>query len=190
MWQLKRPPPQAWLASDEVFTVDELDRIEKLGDASKIEAVIGPSHEVNKAHRDSHILWLPPSVETQWVFEIIEDALYQVNKHFQLDLKFLQDLQFTEYGASGKFGAHVDEGYGYHKDHRRILSMSLQLSEPEAYEGGELLLYPSSLTPVRTPKRRGLVSFFRSHVLHEVTPVTQGTRKSLVAWATGPRENT
>ena len=189
MWRIKLSPPQAWVASDAVFSSDELNRIADLGAATKVKATVGSDGEVNTSHRDSNICWLPPSAETQWLYEIIEDAFYQVNKHFHLDLKFINDLQFTEYDAAGKFGSHVDEGYGYHKEHRRILSMSVQLSEPDDYDGGELLLYPQSLTPVRTPKQRGLVSFFRSHVIHEVMPITRGTRKSLVAWATGPGEN-
>lgn len=190
MWPIKLSPPQAWIASDAVFTTAEIDRIVTAGGAPQDKATVGMNNATNLAYRDSNIRWLPPSSETQWLYEIIEDAFYQVNKHFHLDLKFIGDLQFTEYDAAytGKFGAHVDEGYGYHKA-RRILSMSVQLSEPEEYDGGELLLYPQSLTPVRTPKQRGLVSFFRSHVIHEVTPITRGTRKSLVAWATGPGES-
>lgn len=189
MWPIKLPPPQAWVASDAVFSVAEIDRIVMAGGAPQDKATVGANNATDLAYRDSNIRWLPPSPETQWLYEIIEDAFYQVNKHFHLDLELINDLQFTEYDAAytGKFGAHIDEAYGYHKDHRRILSMSVQLSEPDEYDGGELLLYPASLSPVTTPKRRGLASFFRSHVIHEVTPVTRGVRKSLVAWACGPK---
>lgn len=190
MWCIEQLPPQAWVASDAVFSPGDLDRIVCLGGAEKIKATVGTDPKdarIDTSHRDSNILWLPPSPETQWLYEIIENAFYHINRHFHFDLAAINDLQFTEYDAAGKFGAHIDEGYGYHKEHRRILSMSVQLSEPDEYDGGELLLYPASLSPVTTPRQRGLASFFRSHVIHEVTPVTRGVRKSLVAWACGPK---
>ena len=68
----------------------------------------------------------------------------------------------------------------------RKLSFSVQLSDPDDYKGGDLLLKISS-DPTQVKKTRGTVIFFPSYVLHEVTPVEQGVRKSLVGWVTGPR---
>jgi predicted 2-oxoglutarate/Fe(II)-dependent dioxygenase YbiX len=39
---------------------------------------------------------------------------------------------------------------------------------------------------LRMRKQRGFVVAFPSWTLHQVTPVTQGNRQSLVAWITGP----
>ena len=39
---------------------------------------------------------------------------------------------------------------------------------------------------VNVRKQRGLIAVFPSYVLHQVTPVTQGSRQSLVAWISGP----
>jgi PKHD-type hydroxylase len=187
LWRIPPTPPQAWLASHEVFTVEDLDRIDTLDTVQKDVAKVGNSNRQGVApkHRDSRISWIEPSAETEWLFHILGDAIGQIDRHFHLGPTFIHPLQLTEYDASyeGHFAAHVDEGYGVPNPHRRILSMSVQLSEPEAYEGGELQLYPTSLMPVCIPKQRGLATFFRSHVIHEVTPVTRGTRKSLVMWA-------
>jgi PKHD-type hydroxylase len=60
------------------------------------------------------------------------------------------------------------------------------MSEPEEYDGGELRLYPQGLNYVTMPKQRGMAVVFRSHIVHEVTPVTRGKRRSLVIWASGP----
>jgi PKHD-type hydroxylase len=59
------------------------------------------------------------------------------------------------------------------------------LSDPEEYEGGELLLKTSAF-PIKTLNKKGTIIFFPSYVLHEVTPVTKGTRKTLVGWVLGP----
>jgi PKHD-type hydroxylase len=37
------------------------------------------------------------------------------------------------------------------------------------------------------PRERGVVIAFPSYVLHRVTPITSGTRKSVVIWITGPK---
>jgi PKHD-type hydroxylase len=67
----------------------------------------------------------------------------------------------------------------------RKLSFSVMLTDPGDYKGGELLL-KTSFKPMKTPKKRGTVVFFPSFVLHEVTPVTEGIRKTLVGWVLGP----
>jgi PKHD-type hydroxylase len=67
----------------------------------------------------------------------------------------------------------------------RKLSCVIQLSDPEDYDGGELQMNMGSQI-VSIPKQKGLVTYFSSFVLHRVTPVTRGVRKSLVAWISGP----
>jgi PKHD-type hydroxylase len=94
----------------------------------------------------------------------------------------------TEYDASveGHYGSHVDRDYGHVRNTHRKLSMTVQLSDPSEYDGGELLLYPVNLTPVTVPKQRGMTTFFRSDVIHEVRPVMRGIRRSMVVWIAGP----
>jgi PKHD-type hydroxylase len=74
----------------------------------------------------------------------------------------------------------------------RKLSMTLSLSDPKTYKGGNLRF---DLGPHRGDNRyhtckeirpRGSIVVFPSHVIHQVTPVTSGTRYSLVAWSLGP----
>ena len=95
-------------------------------------------------------------------------------------------VQFTAYDSEEKgfYGKHID--MMYKSNGTRKLSMSVQLSEPEDYEGGSLLLYTGE-EPLTLPKSRGTALFFPSYSLHEVTPVTKGLRYSLVAWFLGPR---
>lgn len=74
----------------------------------------------------------------------------------------------------------------------RKLSMTLSLSDPKDYKGGNLRF---DLGPHRGDNRyhtckeirpKGSIVIFPSHVMHQVTPVTSGTRYSLVAWSLGP----
>jgi PKHD-type hydroxylase len=61
----------------------------------------------------------------------------------------------------------------------------LQLSDPSQYEGGNLQVMTGG-EPTNVSKQRGLIAVFPAYTLHQVTPVTQGTRQSLVAWISGP----
>jgi PKHD-type hydroxylase len=68
----------------------------------------------------------------------------------------------------------------------RKLSMSLLLSDPSEFEGGEFEVKTDSDIPINLEQKRGRAWFFPSWALHRVTPVTKGVRKSLVLWVGGP----
>lgn len=67
----------------------------------------------------------------------------------------------------------------------RKLSISVQLSGSEEYEGGDLQFMINQNT-VSVPRTKGTVVIFPSFILHRVTPITQGLRQSVVAWLAGP----
>jgi PKHD-type hydroxylase len=167
-----------------VFAAEELDKIDALWSDNKHAGKVDAG-KVNPEQRDSTIDWLMPKPEIEWLYTALDDAVYQVNKHFHLELTTIENLQLTEYDG-GRYCSHADCTYGKYTDHHRKLSMSLQLSKPEDYEGGELWLYPHNLTPVTMPRMRGMATFFRSEIVHEVRPVTKGVRRSLVMWVAGP----
>lgn len=62
----------------------------------------------------------------------------------------------------------------------------MQLSDEDDYVGGDLELMFGD-EPQKMIRKRGTILCFPSYVLHRVTPVTEGTRYSLVAWITGPQ---
>ena len=62
----------------------------------------------------------------------------------------------------------------------RILSFTVQLSDPAEYEGGELQIGLQNMT-----RTRGSAVVFPSYQLHRVSPVTEGRRASLVGWVMG-----
>ena len=62
--------------------------------------------------------------------------------------------------------------------------MSIQLTDPKNYEGGELILYNNEKGDI-VNKEQGTLILFPSFILHEVTPITKGERNSLVSWVTG-----
>jgi PKHD-type hydroxylase len=68
--------------------------------------------------------------------------------------------------------------------------MTLNLTDPSTYEGGDLEFnFQDTLNDKKVSfkesKLQGSITFFPSFVFHRVTPVTKGTRWSLVAWMLG-----
>ena len=89
--------------------------------------------------------------------------------------------------------------YNWHKDvsvnnntpHRK-LSISVNLSDPKDYEGGDLEMknYWGSQDlkmPTHELRKQGTVIVFPSMLMHRVTEVKKGTRYSLVQWYSGPQ---
>jgi PKHD-type hydroxylase len=134
--------------------------------------------------RDSKISWLYPIDGMDWVFRRVTDITLNLNERFfKFDLFGLNEgFQFTNYEApSGRYGKHVDRGMNIPV---RKLSISIQLTNPEEYEGGELYLYEDDKGTLMD-KTQGTLILFPSYILHEVMPVTKGERNSLVTWVTG-----
>jgi PKHD-type hydroxylase len=92
---------------------------------------------------------------------------------------------FSRYDEGMAYGLHTDEAIlGIDmpdKSMRNDLAVTLFLSEPESYDGGEL----SVETPVgrhafKLPAGDAVV--YPSHFLHEVCQVTRGVRFAAVTW--------
>src|SRR6195952_2275485 len=92
---------------------------------------------------------------------------------------------FNRYGVGHKFGIHVDNAVrGDHLTGMRIrtdLSVTLFLSEPEEYDGGELIVEDYyGAHQVKLPA--GHLVLYPASSLHLVTPVTRGMRVASFFW--------
>jgi PKHD-type hydroxylase len=178
-------PPVAWWEG--AFTDQELDILQaQAAQASNVAEVGGGGQiAVNKNIRRSQVSWISNTPDTVWVFERLAEVASKLNaQFFRFDLTgFGEVLQLTNYDQSehGMYGWHQD----YNARISRKLSLVLQLTDPAEYEGGNLQVMTTGV-PENVRKQRGLVAAFPSYVLHQVTPVTQGSRQSLVAWVSGP----
>jgi len=187
-WYLNPQKKADWCWNTNIFTDEELEQIIVIGKRlSPKRAKTGGRGEDCLDHRRSFVSWIGVNSETNWIFQRITDVVKQNNRQFfNLDLEKIEKLQFTHYLSSekGTYHAHTDPTR-WELPHNRKLSMSLQLSDPNDYEGGELLLHTSH-KPTVISREKGMMVFFPSYTLHEVTPVTRGERYSLVAWIHGP----
>lgn len=75
--------------------------------------------------------------------KLVDNITALNNQYFKFDLTgFNEGLQFTNYIApSGHYGTHIDSGFN---KAIRKLSLTIQLSDPSDYEGGDLKLFTGS----------------------------------------------
>jgi PKHD-type hydroxylase len=101
-----------------------------------------------------------------------------------LPLKIFPPL-FNRYGGGQAFGTHVDNAVRIQRGSefrvRSDLSMTVFLEDPEAYDGGELLIEGQfGAQPVKLPVGHAIL--YPSSSLHRVEPVTRGTRVASFFW--------
>jgi PKHD-type hydroxylase len=148
------------------------------------------SGKVDTSYRNSKIVWLPVNAETTWLYEKIIQLMKTANSTlWKFHVTGIQDnLQVSEYVGStdvekaGHYDWHMDMGEG---SSTRKLSVSIQLTDENTYEGGDLeFMVHRSI--IKAPREKGTVILFPSYLTHRVTKVTKGIRRSLVFWFHGP----
>jgi PKHD-type hydroxylase len=153
---------------------------------------LSTNHSVNTKIRSSKVSWLQRDQETEHYWKIITNAVARVNaQFFQFDLSGCYEpiqLGVYQYSADdpGHYNWHADANNGDPLVVPRKLSMSLLLSDPSEFEGGELQVLVDNSEARSLEQQRGRAWFFPSWMLHRVTPVTKGIRRSLVLWVGGP----
>ena len=177
--------------SRNVLTIEEcenlIEQVKKLP-SEDAGVLIQNKVEVDHEIRDSKITPLEfEASDHYWVFEKIVPHFVALNgKYFNFDVYgFQEPFQFIEYVAPcGHYDNHIDKIL---KGNVRKLTVVLQLSNPEDYEGGDLELFkggdPNKAD--KAPRGKGVVFIFPSFMMHRVTPITKGTRRSFVLWVGG-----
>ena len=200
-----------WYFTDlpkKVVDILEDELIEHYDDKLKDSLVSGNNLDIKK--RNSKNAWVPAH---HWIGGFIWNYIDRANReNFLYDVKNIdgQNMQYTQYGPGEFYGWHNDEGISSqykpisaNDSHNiegratdfinsniasiRKLSFIMQLSDPDDYEGGNVILLTEGGQKYVVPRQRGTVIIFDSRTMHCVKKVKKGLRKSLVAWAVGPR---
>ena len=105
---------------------------------------------------------------------------------FHTDIQTMpEQIQYTEYLAedAGHYTWHQD--IGPNDASLRKISITIQLSDAEEYEGGDLQIWKGGDSVDNCPRGAGVAVIFPSYMMHRVTTVSKGIRKSLVLWIGG-----
>ena len=174
-----------------IFSPEQCQDIINAGHQQKAEeAKVGHTDTKEGAHdtkkRVTTISWIPFKVLPQ-MYKIVERTMKQVNgNHFGYDgMQITEPAQFTEYPKGGFYDWHMDADVNCQFEPPiRKISMTILLSNPSEFEGGDL----EFLTEGNKPPQliQGQAIFFCSLLRHRVAKVKKGIRRSLVMWFGGP----
>jgi PKHD-type hydroxylase len=176
----------AW--QDNIFSDEELSILEEVCSHRKfVDGVIRKEQLEEKSLdiRETKIAWIELAEDTHFIYNRLVNYINFLNgKYFQFDLfGYVENLQYTVYGIDGHYTWHIDSISDISVPPRK-LSTVLMLSSPEEHKGGDLQVFTGK-EPHTLERKKGRLYLFPSYVLHRVTPVTSGTRKTLVSWVSG-----
>lgn len=169
------------------FNDEEIAAIEKTAQQFEAQvAQVGEIGNVQEKVRKSTVRWIARNPETEWIYQKLIGMINEANEHlFHFNIYNTPEIiQYTEYYQDGgHYDFHLDMGKGVPLCTRKI-SVAVQLSDPKKYKGGDFEILRGS-SPEKMLRGKGVALLFPSYLLHRVTPVTKGVRKSLVLWVGG-----
>lgn len=169
---------------------------------------------IDPTRRKSKNTWIHSSY---WLCGYLWFYINKINEeNFKYDLTGIDNdnIQYTQYEVGEFYNWHVDTSIrdlyefsslkttAVNEDNQenqfkqflkantqvvRKLSFTVQLSDPDSYEGGEVQMIDDNDNLYTIPKEKGAIVAFDSRVKHRVRKVTKGVRRSLVGWCVGPR---
>ena len=153
-----------------------------------------------KKKRHSNIVWL----NDKWIYKEIHPYIHLANKNagWNFEWDWSESCQFTKYNKGQFYDWHCDSwDRPYFRQEKndpsngkiRKLSVTVSLSDPKDYKGGELEFDFRQNDPDKKRKiikckeilPKGSLVVFPSFVWHRVCPVKSGERNSLVIWNLG-----
>jgi|TARA_R100000808_G_scaffold8057_1_gene23057 PKHD-type hydroxylase len=183
---------------ENAFTDEEIKLIQE--EAEKVPPQVGKTGKdgsTSEVFRKSEIRWLngnQPYTDGDtvhhgddfiWLYKKLWTMVEEANRNvWNFNLSHGRDaIQHTIYReGGGHYDWHMDCGAGMQR--QRKVSLTVQLTDGDDYEGGELQLWRGQ-SSLNAPRGKGTVVIFPSYMMHRVTEVTKGTRESLVLWVGG-----
>lgn len=178
-----------FLSQEDITYLLNLEEWLNLEEASVVKNSAEHEFVTDKNIRKTKVSWLGLNEANKEIWIKFSNVVAEINRHFfKFDLNgFYEPMQLGlyDYKNQSHYTWHIDANNKSTLSPRK-LSIVLMLSDPKDFDGGELQIKTYSDDPISLEQQQGRAWFFPSYVLHRVTPVTRGIRKSLVLWASGP----
>tara|TARA_Y100001972_G_C7652667_1_gene328301 strand:- start:1220 stop:1777 length:558 start_codon:yes stop_codon:yes gene_type:complete len=181
---INNPVRQNWRLYSSDINSEEVDNLVKFIENTYPEVNAKTFNNASDDIRKSKIRFVHNPDIQRLLFGYVENAAQTMGVH----VINKADLQYTEYHGTdkGHYTWHHDVDWNRSDGYDRKLSITVQLSNPNEYEGGDFEFSETETPKLETCKLKGSVLIFPSYLQHRVSPVTSGIRKSLVAWFEGP----
>jgi PKHD-type hydroxylase len=134
--------------------------------------------------RDSHILWLRRTQQTEWIFARVTSAVLEYNAAYRFEISGQPDTaQLTRYAANQQYSWHMDLGSG--RSSLRKITAVVELSSRADHTGGGIEIFYGEEIENKVTLDIGDMIIFPSFVMHKASRVDDGVRWSLVLWFNG-----
>lgn len=183
-----------WISEEELNSIESYCNNAEITDGQVINTDGSLSTDLDI--RISKVGLYRPDENNKWFFEKCLHIADRINNDFyNFDLTGFDYFQYTVYDNVGsKYDFHTDMSFGDNitpgMELTRKLSFVLFLSDKDKdYTGGdfELLVNTKEKDVIRPEQKRGRIIAFPSFMLHRVSPILSGVRKSIVFWVQGPK---
>jgi hypothetical protein len=155
--------------------------------------VIRDTNEGGDLYRKVQSVLCPIDAGKHFPLLSIANMISEINiRYWQFDITGIQLVE--DHPKIFKYSEERGDFYKWHQDigpasSQRKLGFSIQLSQSDDYEGGDLQLFGKTLhedNDAIKRRERGTMVVFPSYEYHCVAPVIKGTRYALVGWVEGP----
>lgn len=129
-------------------------------------------------------IYFPSSLEARRTYNVIQSLIIEEYAGKKLDVAQISEVQFVHYPLGGKFNWHHDIlGLRPGEIKTRGLTFSMNLSDSDEYEGGNLTLKLSEDKTMSLGREKGSWIVFPSFIRHKVDEITRGSRDAIVVWS-------
>ena len=170
----------------------EVSRIDTNKESTDEERIEGkrPNFKEKKELRTSDVKWADND-KLELASDILIPYIAEANDRagWKFIIEKMQNPQLTRYKEGEYYSWHRDGGSDHLQGSKLVRKLSMTVCLNEDYEGGELQFHSYGKKDNKitsAPQGKGTIIVFPSFIEHQVTPVTNGVRYSLVAWITGP----
>ena len=171
------------IAYKKMFTPEECEKIKHLQSGIDVPVPIYLSDQTKYnplLHPDTTGFNL--NEETKWIFDRLEKILNSANERFfNFEINGFADMRLNNYNSNHSFDWHPDLGAS--QTSTRKITLVTLLSNKEDYKGG-IIEWDGVHEEIN--QEQGTVVLFPPYIFHQVTPVTEGNRYTLICWAVGP----
>jgi PKHD-type hydroxylase len=164
------------LKPEELQRIDEIIAEAKFVDG-KLTASMAAREVKNNLQMDAQEQTLQEHVQQLLGNALMQSPLFQA----AVMPKYVYPFIISKYGTGMQYGWHVDSPVMGMPPLRTDVAMTIFLSDPDSYKGGELVLQSGGSLVSFKPAKGDAVAY-PCQFLHCVNPVTEGERRAAVTW--------
>jgi PKHD-type hydroxylase len=171
-----------FLLIDEFLTQDELQRLRSMAEQAQFTDGIGTADDMPDQHKHN-LQYVPDGENLRTITQLVSNGIGRSTAVQDGALiRQMMPPMMSKYTDGMEYKSHLDTPFMHCNGPLRAdLSMTLFLSDPETYDGGELVL-ETEFGECKIKQPAGGAVFYSTRLYHHVTPITRGERVAVVTW--------